>query len=166
MTDKHVKVIKSFDEIGDDMRRLQTEMPNEIANGIVDFIELVIGPETAMEVPVETTNLANSWTVEDPVISAGRTAVSFGYGTNYAVWVHEIPPPESGAMVPKMLLPSKAKGSKVLMALGLLSKLKGTRTARHKPPTKWKYLEDPVNRHIDGLPRYILDRTDMVLEVG
>ena len=41
------------------------------------------------------------------------------YSTDYAVYVHEIPAP-----------PAKSSGG---------------RSATHKPPTQWKYLETPVN---------------------
>lgn len=43
------------------------------------------------------------------------------YGTNYAIYVHEIPPP-----------PSKSSP--------------GGRSATHKPPTQWKFLETAVNQ--------------------
>jgi hypothetical protein len=41
------------------------------------------------------------------------------FSTDYAIYVHEIPAP-----------PDKSKGG---------------RSATHKPPTQWKYLETPVN---------------------
>jgi hypothetical protein len=42
------------------------------------------------------------------------------YGTDYALYVHEIPPP-----------PEKSSP--------------GGRSARHDPPTSWKFLEIPIN---------------------
>ncbi len=64
-----------------------------------------------------------------------------GYGTRYALFVHEIPPPEEGAPHPQQFEP-------------------GARTARHKPPTTWKYLERPALKRFakaeDRLARRIM----------
>lgn len=55
----------------------------------------------------------------------GRNIVELGYGTDYALFVHEIPPPGEGAPHPDQITP-------------------GTRTARHTPPTMWKFLQRPA----------------------
>lgn len=55
----------------------------------------------------------------------GKDVVELGFGTNYAPFVHEIPPPDEGAPHPDQIEP-------------------GTRTARHTPPTQWKFLQRPA----------------------
>lgn len=55
----------------------------------------------------------------------GKDIVELGFGTDYALFVHEIPPPEEGAPHPDQIEP-------------------GTRTARHKAPTQWKFLQRPA----------------------
>ncbi len=55
----------------------------------------------------------------------GKDVVELGFGTNYALFVHEIPPPDEGAPHPDQIEP-------------------GTRTARHTPPTQWKFLQRPA----------------------
>ncbi len=74
----------------------------------------------------------------------GKDYVELGYGTDYALYVHEIPPPEEGAPHPRQIQP-------------------GTRTARHVTG-KWKYLEDPIKERADKIPENIKRRAQRVLE--
>jgi hypothetical protein len=72
-------------------------------------------------VPVDTGALRSSGRVEAPVLEGFAVVVSIKYGgaaAPYALWVHEVPPPEEAAS--------------------------GERTAYHLPPTQWKYLEQPL----------------------
>lgn len=55
----------------------------------------------------------------------GKDIIELGFGTDYAIFVHEIPPPELGAPHPDQIEP-------------------GTRTAHHKAPTQWKFLQKPA----------------------
>lgn len=87
-------------------------------------------------VPVATPELSGysggalraSGQVHTPDISATGAEVTLGYGgpgIEYAVYVHEIPPP-----------PAKSRGG---------------RSARHMPPTQWKYLEQPFKAAVRGM---------------
>lgn len=66
--------------------------------------------------------------VKLPEVEPGGITVELGFGgaaAPYAVYVHEIPPP-----------PQKSP--------------KG-RSARHNPPTQWKYLETPLKAAVAGM---------------
>lgn len=82
-----------------------------------------IGAESQKEVPKDTGALAKSMKIEVLQIISGQYPVRgwISYNTDYAVYVHEIPAP-----------PKQSPGGK---------------SARHDPPTKWKYLEDPLKRN-------------------
>jgi hypothetical protein len=72
-------------------------------------------------VPVDTGSLRSSGRGESTVLECFQVVVSIKYGgaaAPYALWVHEVPPPEEA--VP------------------------GARSAYHLPPTQWKYLEQPL----------------------
>lgn len=84
--------------------------------------------ESKLIVPVDTGTLRSSGHVEQPKIAGMKTSVTLGYGgaaSGYAIPVHEIPPP-----------PMKSRGG---------------RSARHNPPTQWKYLEMPFKKARRGL---------------
>jgi len=69
--------------------------------------------------PVDTGRLRASGHVDPPKIVKKRVFVAMGFGgpaAGYALIVHETPPPGQGT---------------------------GGRTARHRPPTQWKFLEVP-----------------------
>jgi len=77
-------------------------------------------------VPVDTGALRSSGRVEAPVLEGFAVVVSIKYGgaaAPYALWVHEVPPPEDANP--------------------------GERTAYHLPPTQWKYLEQPLLETLD-----------------
>lgn len=71
--------------------------------------------------PLETGRLRSTGFVR----RVGKDVVELGFGTNYALFVHEIPPPSEGAPHPDQIEP-------------------GTRTAHHKAPTQWKFLQQPA----------------------
>lgn len=83
------KTIKSLDVIGDDMRRLIALRPDLTVNLTRMFIEDTIMAESKEICPRETGRLVRSATTEVLVTADGRTIIVFGYGTNYAVYVHE-----------------------------------------------------------------------------
>ena len=149
------KTITGPETLMADLDRLIREYPQVACCVLEDVLEMDIGPETQEQVPRATGDLARTWTVEDAVAEAGRIYIDFGYGMVYGVYVHEIPPPGEGRMNPKQLLKGKSKGAPK-------SKITGTRTAMHRPPQKWKYLEDPVNMHIDRVPEELLKATDRI----
>lgn len=77
-------------------------------------------------VPVDTGALRSSGRVEAPVLEGFQVVVSIKYGgaaAPYALWVHEVPPPEESVA--------------------------GERSAYHLPPTQWKYLEEPLMETIE-----------------
>jgi hypothetical protein len=101
--------------------------------------------ESKRQVPVDTGRLRATGYVTPPQKDEqGRDYVELGYGTDYALYVHEIPPPEEGAPHPRQIQP-------------------GTRTARHVTG-KWKYLEDPIKERADRIPENIRRRAQHVLE--
>jgi len=144
-----VKNVASPDVIKADFARLAREYPNLAAETLVDVVDRDIGPETLQEVPVETGDLSRSWTgARNGVkIEDGRLYIDIGYGMNYALYVHEIPPGDL-----------KLPGGGAAADIG--------RTAYHRPPTKWKYLGDPVNRNIGRVPQRLLDKVDKTMGGG
>lgn len=64
------------------------------------------------------------------VVKQGDSVVA-GYNKSYALAVHEIPPPGE-APSPRQWRP-------------------GSRTARHRPPTKWKFLQDPAEAEFGNI---------------
>jgi hypothetical protein len=89
---------------------------------------LRIFEESQHLVPVDTGNLRSSGHVTPPVILGSKIEVVIGYGgaaAGYAIFVHEIPPP-----------PEQSPGG---------------RSARHNPPTQYKYLEQPALAAVPGM---------------
>ena len=79
-------------------------------------------------VPVDLGALRSSATVSEAIVSDTSVYVEVGYGgpaAPYALAVHEIPPP-----------PAKSPRG---------------RSARHRPPTQWKYLEKPAREQEHGM---------------
>ena len=143
------KVVDGPEVIEADFVRLGLKYPMLAMKAFEVTIDQKIGPETQEECPVETGYLQGSWSesegtafVKERKMEKGRVSRTFGYGANYAFWVHEIPPPEKGP----------AEG--------------GTRTARHAPPTKYKFLEDPAMRHRDDPPKLLLRYVEQLLADG
>ena len=146
------KVITSTEELIADMDRLIREYPREAEKVLHDVTEQDIGPDTQEEVPRDTSNLADTWYPGTAVAEDGSIYIIFGYGTNYAFWVHEIPPGD-------MAMPGGGVAAGVLAGIG--------RTAHHpRPGQKWKYLEDPTNRHIGAVPNRMKDALDRMLTGG
>lgn len=87
-------------------------------------------------VPVEFGTLRSSGVVHPPVWSGTSAMAKITYGTDYAIYVHEIPPNSGGRW--------------------------GT-GAKHAPPTAWKYLENPVKAYAKSMgPRMVQRVLDMV----
>jgi len=136
------KVIHSLAEIQQDLERMKAEFHRQLIHYVVRFVDNPIMSDSAREVPVRTGQLRRSGTnngnappdmeggPSNTIDAMGGVYVDFGYGTLYAVYVHE------------------------------------NLEARHKPPTKAKFLEDPVNRHADELGTVILDVADKIFLGG
>ncbi len=91
--------------------------------------------------PVEFGALRRSGHVAPPVLAGPRVSVTLGFGgaaAPYAVYVHETPPPSGGHWAGPHY-----KGALMIP----------TRTARHAPPTQWKFLETPLKEHLRGMAR-------------
>lgn len=99
--------------------QLAAEHPRHVGRALNEEAEDIMR-EAKRITPVETGTLRSSGQVRPPVPNAQGVSVGLGFGgaaAPYAVYVHEIPAP-----------PRKSP--------------KG-RSARHAPPTQWKYLEVP-----------------------
>lgn len=164
-------------EIYDDMQLL-AETFNQLAkNTFVEVIEDTIGPESWNECPKDTLETCMSFDIEVMMETRGlafigqRTLqIAFGYNTPQAFWAHEIPPP----------FQSTIRGMYQYTALDILgffgastsiNKLQTNRrslrkasgegvTNYHEPPTKWHYLSDVVDRHIDLPLERLCDAVD------
>lgn len=174
-----VKKVVSAAEIQADMDALADEWEQLAADAMVRVIENPIMSESIVECPFETGLLSSTGTVDEPVRAPGSISVAFGYGTNYGFYVHEIPPGGDfwntlGAReMTQRIKPAKTteKGSaldfmaprKLRTATKTVRNVQMSRTAYHKPPTKWKFLEDPVNRHIDDIPQLVLDDVEALV---
>lgn len=88
--------------------------------------------ESRRLVPVDTGHLLGSAFVTQ----TGPMSYDFGYTADYALIVHEIPP-GSGPSDPGARSSSGGLG--------------GMRTAFHKPPTQYKFLEVPAQRHMANI---------------
>lgn len=89
-----------------------------------------IRTESMRLVPVDTGRLKGTAFVRQ----VGLDTVEVGYGTDYALYVHEIPPPGGDSS-------------------GLSPVRPAVRTARHEPPTQWKFLELPARRRLGNIER-------------
>lgn len=91
--------------------------------------------------PVDLGALRNSGTVSTPEVKGSVVTVEVGFGgpaAPYALAVHEIPPP-----------PARSPGG---------------RSARHRPPTGWKYLEGPAKARVQGMQQRLADSMRADLE--
>ncbi len=146
-----------------DFERLARQYPELAAESFIEVIDSKIGPETQDEVPFEVGFLQGSWSeAQTPQFENGRIRVDFGYNATYALAVHEIPPPAAGG-VPIIRKKSVGDGTR---KRGKRRKSLKPRTARHRPPTKWKYLEDPTNRHTGDPPMVLLRKIDLLMGGG
>lgn len=119
----------SIDDVIADFSKLSSEDRQAFKRALKTFVEDTIGPESQDECPVETGALRRSWEVDDPVESTNGVFITFGYNTDYAIYVHE------------------------------------NLEAHHAEGKKAKFLEDPLNRHIDDIGKELLDRIDRILGV-
>jgi hypothetical protein len=171
------KHIENISEIYADLTALNG-MFEELAGRVLDrVIDGRITDETIRQCPREFGDLQRSWSRSpNQVGSAGGTGfgsqtgvrmsrmiqTSFGYSDPKAFYVHEIPPPS---------LSGSTKGTQRYLArewgfASLLAKeenLGGMRTAFHTPPTKWKFLEDPVNSHISDVQEELADEVEALI---
>jgi len=97
--------------------------------------------ESLRIVPVDLGALRSSAIVSNPEATGSVVTVTVGYGgpsAPYAIFVHEIPPP-----------PGRSPSG---------------RSARHNPPTQWKYLEQPARERAGGMQGRLAARMRTELE--
>jgi hypothetical protein len=119
--------IKGVNELKRNLSRIAMRNPKVLGKALFDEAENIMAASKRI-VPVDFGALRSSGHVEKPEIRGMDVSVTMGYGgaaADYAIPVHEIPPP-----------PRKSSGG---------------RSARHRPPTQWKYLEQPFKAARRGL---------------
>lgn len=115
-----------------DFQKLDQQTRTAFMQALQIFVEVDIGEETQRQVPVAKVGggtLRRSWEVDTPVQDANGVFITFGYDTDYAVFVHEI-----------------------------LDNF-------HEPPTKAKFLEDPVLEAEERIGEELLNIIDRILGV-
>ncbi len=124
--------------------KLKSTASKSVGSGLRMLGEEIM-TESKLIVPVDVGKLRSSGFVRQD----SPTSVILGYGTDYALAVHEIPPPTAPAPDdPPQWRP-------------------GSRTARHHWPTQWKFLEKPARRRWDNIGSSfddVLDGGDWPLE--
>lgn len=122
------------------LRQLGSRMPQVIGKALFAEGEAIMAASKRL-VPVDTGALRSSGNVQLPKVDALKATITLSYGgaaAPYAVFVHEIPPP-----------PTKSP--------------KG-RSARHLPPTQWKYLEQPFRAAQAGMAQRLASRVRREVE--
>jgi hypothetical protein len=113
--------LEGSDRLEDALAKIARRIPVVAAKGMNEIAELTMTASKEL-VPVKTGRLRNTGFVQHATPKGMINLVAtLNYGTDYALAVHEIPPP-----------PKKSTGG---------------RSARHQPPYgtggQWKYLEVP-----------------------
>jgi hypothetical protein len=103
--------------VAKNLKNLAKQVPMAAARALNTEAEQTMW-EAVKLTPVDTGTLVRSAKVR-PYASPSDLVATLTYGTNYALWVHEIPAPPQ----------KSAKG----------------RSATHASPTQWKFLETAVN---------------------
>lgn len=129
MVQKTIEVqVEGLEAVRQVFEQLRLKTPHAVAAALNVEGEKIMTSSKQTYVPVDTGALKASGHVKPPEISGGEISVVLAYGgpaASYALWVHEIPPP-----------PEKSWSG---------------RSARHEPPTQWKYLETPAKAAIPGM---------------
>ncbi len=130
------------DQLGRAFSTLGREASREVGNRIFALGEEILTDAVRLA-PVEFGRLRGSARVKRD----GDDAVILSFGTDYALFVHEIPPPNGpAASDPPQWRP-------------------GTRTARHAAPTQWKFLEKPAIQHWEGVAASFSGGNDLLRTV-
>lgn len=128
--------IEGLDKLLQQLSQIKEDMPQIVGDSMVNVIDGVM-KDSAPQVPFKTGHLRRTMFVNGPDVSDGRILVSFGYSAEYAKPVHDIPPPE-------------------LWSAG--------RTAYHRPPTKYRFMADPLEAAAPGFPDALIRDIDEQLE--
>lgn len=138
MSDGPIKV-EGDAEVLANLKRLAGEYPNATGAALYDEAQAIMD-ESQKIVPRDTGRLASSQYVAPPVEATSGPEVELGYATNYAMAVHEIPPP-----------PDKSPGG---------------RSATHENGQQWKYLETPLKAAFRGFAERLARRIRGNVESG
>lgn len=185
-----IKKITHPSEISSDMAHLATHFPALSKRVFMDVIQDNIGPESKIECPKDTFATVQSWNVQVVTYRRGKKNLSvigqinldiaFGYCTPQAYWAHQIPPPtgllsrgaifENKDIWRNAVTDTQTKVEDISDVLAIvLGEDTGVRTPTtgktnyHEPPTKWHYLQDPVERHIDDTVNELADAVDQLI---
>jgi hypothetical protein len=81
--------VRGLQEVERGFQRLIREVPEALAVGMYLEAESIMSV-SKRQVPVDTGRLRATGFVQLPVVSGSEISVTMGYGTNYAIFVHEI----------------------------------------------------------------------------
>jgi hypothetical protein len=125
----HKRVSKS-------LRTLSVKVPAMAARALNKEAELTI-TQAKRWTPVETGRLKGTGKVQKHA-TPGTLWARLTYGTNYAIYVHEIPPANKGW--------GSFGGSPTGFDGKKKTAKKKKRTAYHKPPTRYKFLSGAIKK--------------------
>lgn len=78
------------DEFAQWLRYTAKVTPDKVAAALYREAELIMA-ESKKRTPVDTGNLRATGHVKPPTVKGGKAEVVLAYGTEYAIYVHEIP---------------------------------------------------------------------------
>lgn len=157
--------IEGLQEMLDTLERLPIEALEALEQAQVENAEHLIG-ESKKECPVDTGRLRKSGTVGKPVRRVNEVEIEVGYGTDYAIYVHERTELrhdiESEATVRRRLKRARAASKKRYEKKVAEAKAQGLKKPKRKKyaPSKRmlerrpkfgqkaKFLEDPLKRNV------------------
>jgi hypothetical protein len=154
--------VKSSEHLLQVLNRVADEFPKVASRAIWDECDRVMTISKTEYCPEDSGMLKNSGKVSPVVITDDAINVTMGYYTDYAWYVHEIPPPMS--MQAGKNLKEFKRDMRAKKAYGretgepLDTAIKQKRTAYHDPPTQWKYLETPVRENADKMIENVIKK--------
>jgi hypothetical protein len=164
-----IRYVDGPEQVKQDMERIKASIPSVSLTAVQQGVQRGLEPESKEECPKDTGTLVSSWSMDVLSHNSSETELAFGYGgaaSQYALYVHETPPSgvtnkRKGHMTMNWRSMHQAKKGKYYNAEK--GREIGFHTATHASPTKWKYLEDPVNRHIDDPLKHFCEAMDAVI---
>jgi|TARA_R110000824_G_scaffold260399_1_gene449052 hypothetical protein len=140
--------LKGHKQVAAKLKSLAIEFPKAAAIALNHEAHDVL--DQALEwTPVRTGRLRRTGKIQS-LAKPKSLFVRITYGTNYALYVHEIPP---GPKKPQQALRPKKKKKKPATTKDAGPSAK--RRAYHAPPTRWKFLEAAVDMHAKGFEQRI-----------
>ena len=147
--------LKGHKQVAAKMKALAIKYPAAAAVALNHEAEEVLG-QAIDWTPVKTGRLKGTAKVQKTA-KPKRLFARLPYGTNYALYVHEIPPgPKKPAVTSG---PKKKKKPSTTKQAGPKAK----RRAYHEPPTRWKFLEAAVLFRAKKFPTAIADEMAQIV---